>query len=82
MDPPPPPTAQNLPLGCVRFQNQVEWNGTVPFLRRILAFGFEMEWNQLIPQNGIFAPDAEYTRPADSAGRGGTGDYHRLINQV
>ena len=68
--------------GCVHFWNLLEWNGIVPFLRCILAFVSGTEWNQLVPQNGIFAPDAEYTRPADSVGRGGTGGCHVLINQV
>jgi hypothetical protein len=41
-------------LGCVRFWNCLERNGTVPFLGVILVFGFSTEWNQLIPQKGIF----------------------------
>ena len=50
----------------------VEWNGTVPHLEPVLVFGCEMEWNEVVPQKGIFPPDAERTGPAESAGRGGT----------
>ena len=50
----------------------MEWNETVPHLEPVLVFGCEMEWNELVPQKGIFPPDAERTGPAESAGRGGT----------
>ena len=60
------------PLGCVRFENVKERNGTVPHPEPVLAFGCKLEWNEVVPQNGIFPLDPEYTGPADSAGRGGT----------
>jgi hypothetical protein len=69
-------------FGCVRFQNQEEWNGMVPFLGGILVFGSVAEWNGMVPRKGIFFRDAEYTHPSKSAGRGRTrwnGDY---ANQV
>jgi hypothetical protein len=57
---------------CVRFQNQEEWNGMISFLGGVLVFGSGIEWNGLVPRKGIFARDAEYTRPPKSAGRGRT----------
>jgi hypothetical protein len=58
-------------LGCVRFWNVREWNGTVPFLGAVLVFGSGIEWNGLVPREGIFVRDAECTHPPKSAGRGG-----------
>ena len=50
----------------------MEWNGTIPFPKPILAFGSGMEWNGVEPEKGIFPQYAESTGPADSAGLGGT----------
>ena len=69
-------------LGCVRFWNLMERNGTVPFLGTILAFGSGMGWNALVPPEGIFLQYPERTGPTDSAGRGGTAHCLPLINQV
>src|SRR5215203_1151026 len=59
-------------LGCVRFQNQVEWNGTVPHLEPILVFGCGMERNRVVPRKGIFSPYAECTHSTESVECGGT----------
>jgi hypothetical protein len=58
-------------LGCVRLQNQVEWNGTVPHLEPILVFSYGMERNRVVPQNVIFFPYAECTRSTESVECGG-----------
>jgi hypothetical protein len=59
-------------LGCVRFQNRVEWNGTIPHLDPILVFGCEMERNQVVPQKRIFFSYAERTHSTESVECGGT----------
>jgi hypothetical protein len=64
----------NLPkaLGCVRFQNEEEWDGTVPHLDPIPVFGCAEERNQLVPQKGIFPLYAEPTHSTKSVECGGT----------
>jgi hypothetical protein len=59
-------------LGCVWFQNQVEWNGTVPHLESIPVFSYGMERNRVVSQKGIFSPYAECARSTESVECGGT----------
>jgi hypothetical protein len=56
----------------VRFQNEEEWDGTVPHLDPIPVFGCAEERNQLVPQKGIFPLYAEPTHSTKSVEGGGT----------
>jgi hypothetical protein len=61
---------------CIRFQNEEERNGTIPYLYHILVLGWTKEWNQLVPGMGIFLSDAIRACSTKSAER-----EERLTNQ-